>query len=105
MADENPRAIVLSDALKGEGSKEIRTVFADERRKLVLIALREGALLAAHKAIHPITIHCLEGEGELGIGEERVELKRGVIVPLDPHVMHEVLAKPSVTLLVTMFRG
>ena len=88
MADEIKGPIDLFAALKGEGKKEIRTVLADERRKLVLIALREGELLAAHKAIHPITIHCLEREGELGIGEERVELRRVVVVPLDAHVMH-----------------
>jgi len=98
------QSIRLGDALRGEGEREVRTVLSDERRKLVLIALREGALLAAHHAIHPITIHCLEGSGELRVGEERVELSPGVVVPLDAHVVHEVEGKPSVTLIVTMFR-
>jgi quercetin dioxygenase-like cupin family protein len=96
--------IHLPDHLTGDGAKEIRTVLADERRKLVLIALRQGALMAAHKAMHPITIHCLEGAGVLGIGDQSVELTPGTVVPLDAEVVHEVLGKPDVTLLVTMFR-
>ena len=97
-------SIKLSEALRGEGEREVRTVLADERRKLVLIALREGAVLAAHHAIHPITIHCLEGHGELRVGEEKVEMSPGVVVPLDAHVVHEVEGKPALVLLVTMFR-
>lgn len=96
--------IKLMEALRGEGDREVRTVLADERRKLVLIALREGALLAAHHAIHPITIHCLEGQGELRVGEEAFAMSPGVVVPLDAHVVHEVEGKPALVLLVTMFR-
>ncbi|MDI1476960.1 hypothetical protein [Polyangium sp. y55x31] len=96
--------IQLREALRGEGDREVRTVLADERRKLVLIALRKGAVLAAHHAIHPITIHCLEGQGELRVGEEVVLMSPGVVVPLDAHVVHEVEGKPEIVLLVTMFR-
>ncbi|UQA61180.1 hypothetical protein [Polyangium aurulentum] len=96
--------IHLREHLTGDGGKEIRTVLADDRRKLVLIALRGGALMAAHKALHPITIHCLEGAGELRIGDQSVDLAPGTIVPLDAEVVHEVLGKPDLTLLVTMFR-
>lgn len=90
---------------EGEGKKEINTLLADDHRKLVSIRLREGGVMAAHKAIWPITIHCVEGTGELVVGEQTIALSRGVIVPLDPHVMHEVAGKPDVALLVTMFRG
>ncbi len=96
--------IRLRETLTGEGEREVRTVLADERRKLVLIALREGAVLAAHHAVHPITIHCLEGQGELRVGEATFEMSPGVVVPLDPHVVHEVEGKPALVLLVTMFR-
>jgi quercetin dioxygenase-like cupin family protein len=96
--------IRLHEHLTGEGAKEIRTVLADARRKLVLIALRGGAIMAAHKALHPITIHCLEGSGALRIGDAAVELAPGTIVPLDAEVVHAVEGGPDLTLLVTMFR-
>lgn len=88
-----------------EPPRDVKTLLADERRKLVLITLRRGAVLAAHKALHPITIHAVEGEGELRVGEERIPLTRGVVVPLDAEVMHEVEARPDLAVLVTMFRA
>ena len=88
-----------------EQTKHITTLLADDHRKLVSIKLQKGAILAAHKAICPITIHCVEGEGELVVSDQTIPLTRGVIVPLDPHVMHEVKGKPDLALLVTMFRS
>jgi len=45
--------------------REVQVLLADRWRKLVLIHLRHGSLLADHSARFPITIHTLVGKGVL----------------------------------------
>jgi quercetin dioxygenase-like cupin family protein len=95
---ELPRAI-------GTGKdREVQTLLADQWRKLVLICLRNGALLTDHSARVPITIQALLGQGTLRVGDSVFTLSPGIIVPVDAHVEHNVQAEPAVALLVTFFR-
>lgn len=84
--------------------REVQTLLADTWRKLVLIRLRNGALLADHSARVPITIQAVLGKGTLRVGDNTFALAPGVIVPVDAHVEHNVQAEPAVALLVTFFR-
>src|SRR5690242_5818190 len=85
--------------------REVQVLLSDASRKLVLIQLRRGALLADHSARVPITIHALAGNGTLGIGNETYRLTPGTIVPVDTGVTHNVKADPAVAILVSFFRG
>lgn len=88
----------------GEGSdQEVAKLYENAWTKLVQITLRNGKTLAGHSAKEPVTIQCVSGEGVLVIGEERVALKPGVVVPLEANVAHAVEAKPAVSVLVTRF--
>ena len=84
--------------------REVRTLFADRWRKLVLIQLRHGALLDDHSARFPITIQAVTGSGTLRIGAEAYTLTPGVLVPVDAEIVHGVCAQPAVAILVTFFR-
>ena len=89
----------------GEGKdREIHVLFADRWRKLVLIQLRRGAVLADHSARVPITIQAVVGKGILHVGSETHELVPGVIVPVDAHVVHNVQGDPDLAILVSFFR-
>ena len=89
----------------GDGKdREIRTLLADRRRKLVLIQLRRGALLADHSAKFPITIQAVAGNGTLRVDADAYALTPGVIVPVDAHVVHSVQAEPAIAILVSFFR-
>lgn len=100
----------MSDAIKlptaiGEGKeREVQTLLADNWRRLVTITLRNGALLADHSARFPITIQAVLGQGLLRVGEREYALEPGTIVAVDAHAVHNVLATPELTLLVTFFR-
>ena len=97
-------AIVLPHDI-GEGKeREVHVLLADRWRKLVLIELRRGALLADHSARVPITIQALAGKGRLRLGSEEHELVPGVLVPVDAQVTHNVQGAPDVALLVSFFR-
>jgi len=89
----------------GEGKeREVETLFADSWRKLVLIRLRHGALLADHTAKYPITIHAVLGKGTLNVNGKVYPLLPGTIVPVEAHVVHNVQANPEVAIVVTFFR-
>jgi quercetin dioxygenase-like cupin family protein len=89
----------------GEGKDlEIQNLLADRWRRLVIIQLRRGSLLADHSARFPITIQTLAGTGTLHVGSEEYELSSGVLVPVDAHVIHSVQGNPDVSILVTFFR-
>ena len=97
-------AITLPQEI-GEGKeREIETLFADAWRKLVLIRLRRGALLADHTAQYPITIHAVLGAGTLTVNGQGYPLAPGTIVPVEAHVVHNVQANPGLAIVVTFFR-
>jgi len=96
--------IILPQAIVPGKVREIQTLLADQWRKLVLIYVRQGALLADHSARVPITIHAILGAGILRVGSDEYVLTPGVIVPVDAHVVHNVQADPDLAILVTFFR-
>jgi quercetin dioxygenase-like cupin family protein len=84
--------------------RNVDTLFADATRKLVLISLRENAILAEHSAKVSITIQAVLGTGRLRVADRDYLLIPGTIVPVDAHVTHAVYAEPAICLLVTFFR-
>jgi quercetin dioxygenase-like cupin family protein len=89
----------------GEGKdREVQVLLADQWRKVVLIRLRRGVLLADHSARVPITIQTLAGQGRLRLGSQEYVLMPGVLVPVDARVVHNVQGDPEVAILVTFFR-
>jgi quercetin dioxygenase-like cupin family protein len=97
-------AIILPKAIEPGREREVETLFADSWRKLVLIRLRSGALLADHTAKFPITIHAVLGKGTLNVAGQIYPLAPGTIVPVEAHVIHNVRASPELAILVTFFR-
>ena len=97
-------AIILPHEIGVGKDREIQILLADRWRKLVLIRLRGGVLLADHSARFPITIQTLAGKGTLRLGSEEHQLIPGVLVPVDAHVIHNVQGDPDVAILVTFFR-
>jgi quercetin dioxygenase-like cupin family protein len=84
--------------------REVHVLLADQWRKVVLIRLRRGALLADHSARVPITIQTLAGQGLLRLGSQAHVLTPGVLVPVDAQVVHNVQGDPDLAILVTFFR-
>lgn len=97
-------AIMLPSEIGVGAAREVQTLLADSSRKLVLIRLRSGALLADHSAQVPITIQAVLGKGRLNVAGDDYTLTPGAIVPVDAHIVHHVQAQPDVALLVTFFR-
>lgn len=97
-------AIVLPHDIGVGKDREVQVLLADQWRKLVLIQLRRGVLLADHSARFAITIQTLAGKGILRLAGVEHVLFPGVLVPVDAHVVHNVQGDPDVAILVTFFR-
>jgi quercetin dioxygenase-like cupin family protein len=97
-------ALVLPHGIDPGPDREVQILLADRWRKLVLIQLRHGALLADHTARVPITIQAVVGKGLLHVGGEAHVLSPGVLVPVDAHISHNVQGDPDVAILVSFFR-
>jgi hypothetical protein len=61
-------ALVLPHGIDAGPDREVQVLLADRWRKLVLIQLRHGAVLADHTARVPITIQAVAGKGLLHLG-------------------------------------
>lgn len=102
-AEDTMQSVAMTTAI-GEGSdQEVVKLYENPWTKLVQITLRNGKALAAHSAKEAVTIQCVSGDGVLVVGEERIPLTPGVIVPVEPNVVHAVESKPAVSVLVTRF--
>ena len=91
----------------GEGKDiESHSLFDGVRRKIMQITLRRNAVLKAHKAAEPITIQWVAGTGQLidTNSNEIFNLSAGVLITVEPEVVHEVRALPEVSILLTKFR-
>ena len=96
--------IVLPHEIGAGKDREVQVLLADRWRKLVVIQLRRGVLLADHSARVPITIQTLAGKGILRLESAAHVLVPGVLVPVDAHVVHSVQGDPDVAILVSFFR-
>lgn len=91
-----------------EAGKDIesRVLFDGAQRKIMQITLRQNATMKAHKAAEPITIQCVAGTGELldVSSNETHELSPGVLITVEPEVVHEVRALPELSILLSKFK-
>ena len=97
----------LNSTIKSDKPFEIAEIFNGERRRLLKIKLTNREILKKHRADEPITILCLAGKGVFKAGEdleEEIELESGTLLTLEPRILHEIVAKPELSLLLTKFK-
>jgi quercetin dioxygenase-like cupin family protein len=97
-------ALLLPHQIAPGPDRDVQILLADRWRKLVLIQLRRGALLADHTARVPITIQAVAGRGRLRVGQDEYALHPGVLVPVEAHALHNVQGEPDLAIMVSFFR-
>lgn len=70
--------------------------------KEVRITMKSGQIMKEHKSPFPIVIHILEGEIELGAEGSTLLMKTGDIIALEGNVLHDLKAKKSSIIRLTL---
>lgn len=84
------------------GSRKAITLAKQDDLSIVLMAMREGNKLAEHNAPGTVTIHVLQGQASITVGNEVIAGREGVLVQLANGLRHDVEAKSDALLLITV---
>jgi len=82
-----------------------RTLYNDERVKILVFGFAAGQELSAHTAPMPATIQILEGEASLTLGSDQMEVSAGALAHMAPGLRHGIVAKTPVVMLLTLLKG
>lgn len=93
--------------LRGEerwqhGGHNAKALVKEASLRLVLVAIKQGAILPAHRAPAPITIQTLRGHLWVHLTDQAVDLPIGSLLALDGNVEHEVEAVEESAFLLTL---
>ena len=81
-----------------------RTIYNDDRLKVIVFGFDRGQELSAHTAPMPAVLHILQGEARLTLGADSLEARAGAWVHMPPQLEHGILAKTPVVMLLMMLK-
>ncbi len=81
-----------------------RTVYQDDRLKVVLFGFAAGQELSKHTAAMPAIIHIVTGEATLTLGDTVVEAQPQTWAHMPAHLPHSVSARTSVVMLLMLMK-
>jgi quercetin dioxygenase-like cupin family protein len=81
-----------------------RTLFNDDRLKVVLFGFAPGEELSEHTASMPAVLHFLQGEARLTLGDDTLEAKPGTWVRMPKGLRHSIQAQTPVVLLLLLVK-
>jgi quercetin dioxygenase-like cupin family protein len=95
------------EALRGEsawrqGDRNAKTFLREAGLRVVLTALKAGALVKEHRVPGPATVAALSGRLALRLPDQTVELAAGQLLALPPDLPHDVEALEESAFLVTI---
>jgi len=90
--------------LPAEGTLS-RTLYQDDRVKVVLFNFCAGQELSEHTAATPAIMHFLTGEADITLGTDSVAVAPGTWMHMPPQLPHSIRAKTPVTMLLTLMRS
>jgi quercetin dioxygenase-like cupin family protein len=71
--------------------------------KLVMISLNKGAHIHEHKAPGRILVQTLKGHIQFKLPTETLEMPKGSLITVEPHVPHDVTALENSVFLLSIF--
>lgn len=81
-----------------------RTLYNDERVKVVIFGFGAGQELSEHTASSPAILQILRGEAKLTLGNDTVEAKAGTWIHMPPHLKHAIYAKTPLIMLLLLIK-
>jgi quercetin dioxygenase-like cupin family protein len=81
-----------------------RTLFTDDRLKVVLFGFAQGEELSEHTASMPAVLQFIQGEATVRLGDDRHEAKAGTWVHMPAGLKHSIKAKTPVIMLLLLLK-
>lgn len=82
-----------------------RVLQKDDYVNVTLFGFSAGQELSAHSAPTPAVIYFLEGEAEVQLGEDKVQVKSGSFVYMPPMLTHGITAKSPLRMLLVQIKN
>src|SRR5262245_47574662 len=81
-----------------------RTLFNDDRLKVVLFGFAQGEELSEHTASMPAVLHFLRGESGLTLGDDTLEAGPGTWAHMPQGTRHSIRARTPVVMLLLLLK-
>jgi quercetin dioxygenase-like cupin family protein len=81
-----------------------RTLFSDDRLKVVLFGFAQGEELSEHTASMPAVLHFLQGEAKMTLGDDKLDARPGTWVHMARGLRHSIRAQTPVVMLLLLVK-
>jgi quercetin dioxygenase-like cupin family protein len=81
-----------------------RTIFQDDRAKVVLFGFAPGQELSEHTAAKPAMLYFVKGEAKVGLGGDLRDAAPGTWVHMPAHLTHSITAATPTVMLLVLFK-
>jgi quercetin dioxygenase-like cupin family protein len=81
-----------------------RTLFNDDRIKVVVFGFAQDEELSEHTASMPAILHFLQGEAKLTLGTDTVDARPGTWVHMPAGLKHSIQARTPVVMLLMLLK-
>ena len=81
-----------------------RTVFHDERLKVILFGFSAGQELSEHTASSPAIMHFLRGEADVTLGPDKLSACPGTWIHMPALLPHSIRTKTSAVMLLLLLK-
>lgn len=95
---------LLSELQVRDGQTISKTIYLDERLKILLFGFAAGQELSEHTAAVPAILHFLSGNATLTLGNETLDAQAGTFVHMPAHLPHSITAKTETQMLLFMLK-
>ena len=82
-----------------------RTLYQDERVKVVLFSFSAGQELSEHTASTPAIMHFLTGESEVTVGPDHATAAAGTWIHMAAQLPHSIRTRTPVTMMLTLLKA
>jgi quercetin dioxygenase-like cupin family protein len=81
-----------------------RTLYQDDRLKVVLFGFAAGQELSEHTASTPAIMHFLRGNADVTVGRDEISATPGTWIHMTPQLPHSVRAKTPLVMLLLLLK-
>jgi quercetin dioxygenase-like cupin family protein len=82
-----------------------RTLYQDERLKVILFGFSAGQELSEHTASTPAKMHFLAGESDVTLGSDKVAANAGTWIHMPAQLPHSIRTKTPVVMLLSLLKN